>query len=203
MHSEMHAHLECTDLKSLTHSLLFHLREHLQKYSDQQSYNMINLFTVSLTVSERAKDFMPPLQLLHLETFLFFPCPFTGFSLWLSLQCRRPGFDPQIGKIPWRREMPPTPVIWPREFHGLHSPWGCKESDKTECLSLCLAVNRASPCLWLYHSEVLHKWSASLSGLHSSFISSRAAVPTFLGPKDQFHGRQFFHRPGWGEMVSG
>lgn len=84
MHSEMHAHLECTDLKSLTHSLLFHLREHLQQYSDQQSYNMINLFTVSLTVSERAKDFMPPLQLLHLETFLFFPCPFTGFSLWLS-----------------------------------------------------------------------------------------------------------------------
>ena len=27
------------------------------------------------------------------------------------------------------------PVLWPREFHGLHSPWGLKESDMTERLS--------------------------------------------------------------------
>ena len=25
-----------------------------------------------------------------------------------------------------------TPVFWPREFHGLYSPWGRKESDMTE-----------------------------------------------------------------------
>ena len=31
----------------------------------------------------------------------------------------RPGFDPWIGKIPWRRESLPTLVFWPREFHGL------------------------------------------------------------------------------------
>ena len=31
----------------------------------------------------------------------------------------RPGFDPWVGKIPWRRERLPTPVFWPREFHGL------------------------------------------------------------------------------------
>ena len=37
---------------------------------------------------------------------------------------------------PWRRERLPTPVIWPGEFHGLYSPWGHKESDKTEQLSL-------------------------------------------------------------------
>ena len=24
----------------------------------------------------------------------------------------------------WRRERLPTPVFWPGEFHGLHSPWG-------------------------------------------------------------------------------
>ena len=30
----------------------------------------------------------------------------------------------------------PTPVFWPGEFHGLHSPWGRKESDTTERLSL-------------------------------------------------------------------
>ena len=29
-----------------------------------------------------------------------------------------------------------TPIFWPGEFHGLYSPWGCKESDTTERLSL-------------------------------------------------------------------
>ena len=30
----------------------------------------------------------------------------------------------------------PTSVFWPGEFHGLYSPWGGKESDTTERLSL-------------------------------------------------------------------
>ena len=29
-----------------------------------------------------------------------------------------------------------APVFWPGEFHGLYSPWGRKESDTTERLSL-------------------------------------------------------------------
>ena len=58
---------------------------------------------------------------------------------WLSwqrirLQCRRPGFDLLVKKIPWRTERLPTPVFWPGELHGL-SPWGHKESDTTERLS--------------------------------------------------------------------
>ena len=44
-------------------------------------------------------------------------------------------FDPWIGKIPWRRERPPTPVFWPGEFHGLYSLRGRKESDMTEQFS--------------------------------------------------------------------
>ena len=45
-------------------------------------------------------------------------------------------FNPWVGKIPWRRERLPTPVFWPGGFHGLYSPWGRKESDTTEWLSL-------------------------------------------------------------------
>ena len=37
-----------------------------------------------------------------------------------------PGFEPQFGKIPWRRERLPTPVFWPGEFHGLYSSWVTK-----------------------------------------------------------------------------
>ena len=45
-------------------------------------------------------------------------------------------FNPWVGKIPWKRERLLTPVFWPREFHGLYSPWGRKESDMTERLLL-------------------------------------------------------------------
>ena len=41
----------------------------------------------------------------------------------IRLQCGRPGFDPWVGMIPWRRERLPTPVFWPEEFHGLCRPW--------------------------------------------------------------------------------
>ena len=52
------------------------------------------------------------------------------------LQCRKPGFHPWVGKIPWKREWIPIPVFWPGKFNGLYSPWGRKESDMTEQLSL-------------------------------------------------------------------
>ena len=54
----------------------------------------------------------------------------------IRLQCWRPGLDPWFGKIPWRRQQLPTPVFWPGEFHGLHSPWTCEESGMTKKLSL-------------------------------------------------------------------
>ena len=54
-------------------------------------------------------------------------------------------FDPWIGKIPWRREWQPTPVFLPGESHGQRSlvgynPWGCKELDMTEQLTLLLLL---------------------------------------------------------------
>ena len=51
------------------------------------------------------------------------------------MKCRRPGFNPWLGKILWRRERLPTPVFWLEKFHELYSPWGRKESDTTEWLS--------------------------------------------------------------------
>ena len=39
-------------------------------------------------------------------------------------------------EIPWRRKQLPTPVSWPGELDGLYTPWGRKESDRTEQLSL-------------------------------------------------------------------
>ena len=50
----------------------------------------------------------------------------------IQLQCRRPGFDPWVGKTPWRRERLPIPVFWPGE--SMDGPWSHKESDTTEGL---------------------------------------------------------------------
>ena len=67
------------------------------------------------------------------------------------------GFGPWIGKIPWRREWLPTPVFLPRDSHGQrslagYSPWGCKELDTTEQLTLTfmiLFLNMSMPLLLL------------------------------------------------------
>ena len=53
----------------------------------------------------------------------------------------RPGFDPCVGMIPWRREQLPTPVFCPGEFYGLYNPWGCKEADRTEQLSVTWSIH--------------------------------------------------------------
>ena len=52
--------------------------------------------------------------------------------------CSIPGL---VREIPWRREQLTTPVFWPREFHGLYSPLGHKESDTTEQLSLHFSLH--------------------------------------------------------------
>ena len=52
---------------------------------------------------------------------------------------KRLGFDPWVGKTPWRRAWQPTPVFLPGESHAQrslvgYSPWGRKETDMTEVI---------------------------------------------------------------------
>ena len=49
----------------------------------------------------------------------------------------RLGFDPRVGKIPWKRKWQATPVPLPGESHGQrsllgYSPQSLKEPDVTE-----------------------------------------------------------------------
>ena len=46
----------------------------------------------------------------------------------ICLQCGRPGFDPWVWNIPWRREQQPTPVFLPGESHGQRSLVGYIQS---------------------------------------------------------------------------
>ena len=60
---------------------------------------------------------------------------------------KRHGFDPWVGKIPWRRKWQINPVFLPGKSRGQrslagYSPWGHKESDMTEVTSVHI-------CRWL------------------------------------------------------
>ena len=73
-----------------------------------------------------------------------------------TCQCRRHKFDPWIRKIHWRRKWQSTPVFLPGKFHGHRSlvdfsPWGHKESDKTEhtCGHACVHTHTHTPTLTL------------------------------------------------------
>ena len=84
-----------------------------------------------------------------------------GLRRWnICLQCGRPGFDPWVGNISWRRTWKPTPVLLPRQFHGWrslvgYSPWDRKESDMTERLTLHF-IQRATEIL---HMTFVYKFT--------------------------------------------
>ena len=73
---------------------------------------------------------LSPLVLIIIQGF-----PGGSDGKW-AMQCRRPRFDPWVGKIPWRQKWQPTPVLLPGKFHGQrsivgYSPWVHKELDWT------------------------------------------------------------------------
>ena len=59
-----------------------------------------------------------------------------GWQSWIRL---RPGVDPWVRTIPWRRQWHPTPALLPGKSHVRrslvgYSPWCRKESETTEQL---------------------------------------------------------------------
>ena len=77
---------------------------------------------------------------------------------------RKPGFDPWVGRFPWRMTWQPPQVFLPVEFHGQwslvgYSPWDCKdckESDTTELIhtDYFYKLSWATLCLiFIYHTD--------------------------------------------------
>ena len=102
---------------------------------------------------------------------------FTSSATWEAAYgcyctCGRPGFDPWVGKVPWRRERLPNPLFWPGEFHGLYNPWGHKELDQTERLSLSFLKATVTLQI-LYHAVLLPenlKYALHLISTHAYFM---------------------------------
>ena len=56
-------------------------------------------------------------------------------TVTILLQYRTPGFDPWVGKVPWRKEWVLTPVFFMKssmDRGAWQAPWGHKELETTE-----------------------------------------------------------------------
>ena len=133
-------------------------------------------------------DSLMPVLLSHLVGFYHVPSPagyFSSFSFclvccvwglfpwwlrWSSVwpQWGRPGFNPWVGKIPWRWKWQPTPVLWPRKFHGWrslmgYSPWVTESWTWLSNFTLFLQADglyflfilESAPCGWGWTSGLL------------------------------------------------
>ena len=127
---------------------------------------------------------------------------------------------------PWKMEELPTPVFWPGEFYGQRSlagsPWGHKESDLTERLSLhrfrpfpefwlrrfdlcaygqrevdrCNTSPPSEPLSWRYcryMSDPKVKWNSFLWSFSSSMLILIVAFFFFFKLRDQIPNRLYSH----------
>ena len=83
-------------------------------------------------------------------------------------RCRRCGFSPWVGKIPWNRKWQPTPVSLPGKFHRQrnlagYSPWGLKELG--------------TPEKWSTHIYIAQELCSMLcNGLHGERVWRRVDI---------------------------
>ena len=94
----------------------------------------------------------------------------------------RPGFDPWVGKILWRREWQPIPVFLPGESHGQrslvgYSPWGHLEWDTTEHHTRIINQVIPPPTPTITKSdnvEIAVQWAVHMFALYEySFITAQ------------------------------
>ena len=97
---------------------------------------------------------------------MFPPAPkgpgFPGGSAGKESTCNAgdPGSIPGLGRSPGEGT-----VFWPGEFHGLYSPWGRKELDRTERFhSTSEGTQDSSPCTTIPRLTFLTSGAAALRG---------------------------------------
>ena len=103
-----------------------------------------------------------------------------------------PLLNPWVRKIPRRREWKPTPVELPGEFHRQrslagYSPWGHKELDNTERLTLSLSLHKTGNfTIIIIPSLLWYAWSDSFRSLMIR----------------EFRLRTFLHQGSWNLLSS-
>ena len=102
---------------------------------------------------------------------------------------KRPGFDPWVGKIPWRRKWQPTPVFLPGKSHGQRSLMGCSPYCHTgyqtwlKQLSTYDPLSREGRTVWMPNCLTPNlilplAWGDCFTSLCLSFITCEMGIMT-------------------------
>ena len=100
------------------------------------------------------------------------------------MHCRRPWFNSRVGTSPWRRDRLPTPVFWPREFHGLYSDF-----QFHRCFDTSSKVEPGSPPFGFQDSLVINRvwWKRCYVTCEASSVQSLSCVKIFAFPWNAAH----------------
>ena len=127
-------------------------KQYLQQYEDFMMWSRIIEIHISCDV-ERFLRYIryESERCMFTQGLPWWPSKEPTFTVWGG--CRRPRFDPWVGKIPWRREWQPTPVFVPGKSHGQRRLAGYssrvhKKSDMTEWLTHFHVCPNASSCIY-------------------------------------------------------
>ena len=99
-------------------------------------------------------------------------------------QCRRHkrhGFDPWVGKIPWRRAWQPTPVFlpgespWQKSLAG-YNPWSHKELIMTEQIGVEMQGWIVILCLSFWGTEEFLRWLLHFTVSAAMYKSSNFSI---------------------------
>ena len=93
-------------------------------------------------------------------------------------RCKRCGFDPWIGKIPWRKKWHPTPVFLPGELHGQRNLMGYSHgvAKSWTWLNIRAFIHSFNP-----HIKKSHLWSStSRLERHLAYI---CPFPSYIPPE--------------------
>ena len=93
----------------------------------------------------------------------------------ILLQCRGLGFNPWVGKIPWRRAWQPTPIFLSKECPRTEEPGGLESTGSAE-LDTTEQLNTA-------HTQPWHRTGKG----KLSFQSQRKALPQNVQTVLQLH----------------
>ena len=98
--------------------------------------------------------------ILCIHCFLIFGASLVAQTVKRLPAMRETRLDSWVGKIPWRRKWQSTPALLPGKSHGQrsligYSPWGHKESDRTERLHFHFLILIDLKDNWLIKARIV------------------------------------------------